>query len=61
MSADRPAPTAEQLLADPSASDWLRQAVQTGLRRDPVDVAGDAQVLATVFSDRAMAILGAGR
>lgn len=57
MPADRPFPTPEQLLDDPAASRWLKDAVHSGLKRDPVDVAADAEVLAGVFSQRALAIL----
>lgn len=57
MQADRPLPTAHQVLEDPAASRWLKQAVHTGLARDPVDVAADAELLAGVFSQRALDIL----
>lgn len=59
VSADHPAPTAEQVLADPAASYWLKQSVESGLTRDPLDVAADAELLAGVFSQRALAILAA--
>lgn len=59
VSAEHPAPTPEQLLADPAASYWLKESVASGLRRDPLDVAADAEVLAGVFSQRALAILAA--
>jgi hypothetical protein len=57
MSADVPVPSPEQILDDPAASYWLKQAVHAGLRRDPVDVASDAQILSDVFSARALAVL----
>ncbi len=49
--------TAEQLLASPSTSDWLKAALQEALRRDPIDSANDATVLAEVLNARADATL----
>jgi hypothetical protein len=49
--------TAEQLLASPSTSDWLKAALQEALRRDPIDSANDATVLAEVLNARADAKL----
>jgi hypothetical protein len=46
---------AEDLLAAPETSDWLRLALLAALRRDPVDAANDARTLALVLSDRAQA------
>jgi hypothetical protein len=50
-----------RIVADPCTSDWLRGALQAALRRDPVDAANDAEVLAKVLSARSREILGEGR
>jgi hypothetical protein len=39
----------ELVLADPSASFWLRAAVREALARDPVDALNDALALAQVL------------
>lgn len=51
--ADSPAITADTILADPSASFWIKSALRTALDRDPVDAANDADVLAAVLAARA--------
>ncbi len=40
---------AEQQLADPESSSWLRSALQSALERDPVDALNDALVLAATL------------
>ena len=47
-----PWPSIEEILADPSASFWLRHALLAALSRDPVDAANDAAVLARVLDRR---------
>jgi hypothetical protein len=42
-------PTAQDILADHSASAWLRSALQSALERDPVDALNDALVLAAAL------------
>lgn len=42
-------PSIEQILADPAASKWLKAALRSGLSRDPVDAANDAEVLAKLL------------
>ena len=37
------------VLADQSASYWLKQSIETALQRDPVDALNDALVLAAVL------------
>jgi hypothetical protein len=37
------------VLADPSASHWLKQSIESALQRDPVDALNDALVLAAVL------------
>ena len=49
--------TAEQLLAAPSTSHWLKTALEESLKRDPVDAASDATALAAVLNARAEAKL----
>jgi hypothetical protein len=44
--------TSDQILADPSASFWIKDALRSALPRDPVDAANDAQVLAQVLDAR---------
>tara|TARA_R110002012_G_scaffold133006_3_gene286149 strand:+ start:17517 stop:18137 length:621 start_codon:yes stop_codon:yes gene_type:complete len=39
---------AEDLIADPSTSKWLREALRTALSLDPVDAAIDVEILAAV-------------
>lgn len=45
-------PDAQELLASPSTSVWLREALTAALMRDPVDAANDAEVLAEVLARR---------
>lgn len=39
-------------LSDPTTSDWLRDALQEAMKRDPVDAALDASALLAVLSRR---------
>lgn len=45
-------PEAQAILADPSASRWLKAALQVSLERDPVDAVADAETLADVLERR---------
>lgn len=45
------------VLADPSASDWLKAALAAAQRRDPVDAAADARVLHALLEARCAAVL----
>lgn len=45
--------TPELILADPSASFWLKDALKGALKIDPVDAANQAELLALVLSNRA--------
>lgn len=47
-----------EVLADPSASFWLRQSLRSALERDPVDALNDALVLASVLDAHLRAVLG---
>ena len=50
-------PTVDCILADLSASGWLKSAILAALSRDPVDAANDADVLAAVLDGRARDVL----
>lgn len=50
-------PTIEEVLADPSASFWLRNALLAALSRDPIDAANEADVLARLLDKRCREIL----
>ena len=39
----------EQILTDPSASNWLKSAIQSALKRDPIDALLDAEMLREVL------------
>jgi tRNA isopentenyl-2-thiomethyl-A-37 hydroxylase MiaE len=45
-------PTIPEVLADPCSSYWLKDTLRSALKRDIVDAANDAQVLAEVLADR---------
>ena len=48
---------AEEILGDPSASDWLKGALRGALERDPVDGLNDALLLAATLEERLRAVL----
>jgi hypothetical protein len=50
-------PSTVQVLGDPAASFWLKDALQSALQRDPVDAANDADVLARLLDRCSRAIL----
>jgi hypothetical protein len=50
----------EEVLADPAASFWLKEALSSALNRDPVDAANDAEVLAQLLDRRCQEILSRG-
>jgi predicted nucleic acid-binding protein len=45
--------TPERILADESASNWIKNALRVAVTRDPVDAANDAEILASVLRYRA--------
>ena len=49
-----------EVLADPAASFWLKDALRSALLRDPVDAANDAEILAQLLDQRCEAILRRG-
>ena len=50
-------PSIEEVLRDPAASLWLRNALRAALVRDPVDAANDAEVLTRLLDRRCRSIL----
>ena len=42
-------PSIDEVLADPAASYWLKAALCSALRRDPVDAANDSETLARLL------------
>ncbi len=50
-------PSAEDILADQSASRWIKDALASALVRDPVDAANDAMILANILDTRASRML----
>ena len=53
-------PSIDDVLANPAASFWLKMALRSALRRDPVDAAHDSEVLAQLLGQGCDAILSAG-
>ncbi len=47
---------ARRVTDDPAASDWLKNALLEAINRDPVDAAGDAEVLSRILKLRAAAV-----
>ena len=45
-------PPIPEILSDPAASSWLKNALQEALSRDPIDAANDAEVLAELLDRR---------
>ena len=50
-------PLIEEVLNDPAASNWLKNALMAALQRDAVDAANDSAVLAALLDRRADALL----
>ena len=48
---------AEEILADPAASSWLKDALRSALERDPVDALNDALALAGTLEARLRVVL----
>jgi len=49
--------TAEEILADPAASFWLKETLRSALSRDPVDAANEAVALARALDFRCRILL----
>jgi hypothetical protein len=47
----------DQLLNDKAASYWLKSALSSALKRDPIDALNDAEILFSTLFRRASAIL----
>ncbi|MBI2770346.1 MAG: hypothetical protein HYX47_12040 [Burkholderiales bacterium] len=56
-----PTPEPEAALRDPAASTWFIRALEAAMRRDPVDAANDADVLARILGKHANKVLAAAR
>jgi len=50
--------TVADVIQDPAASYWLKDALTAALRRDPVDAARDAHVLLGLLEQRVTVVLG---
>lgn len=50
-----------RITEDPTASDWLKEALMNAINRDPVDAANDAQVLYEILAQRSKATRIVGR
>jgi hypothetical protein len=50
----------EQVLSDPTASFWLKDALRSAITRDPVDAANDAEVLFRLVDERCHKIQSQG-
>lgn len=50
-------PTVEGVMRDESASEWLKGALRTALKRDPVDALNDAFLLAAALEERLRTVL----
>ena len=60
LSGENPlAATIADLLGDGATSVWMREALASALKRDPIDTANDAEALAQLLLWRAEAILQA--
>jgi hypothetical protein len=57
MNAPAAYPTMEQVMADQSASEWLKTALRAALERDPVDALNDTLALAGILEDRLRNVL----
>ena len=49
--------TLKEILADPSISYWLKDAIRTAYERDPVEAMRDAQSLIKMLRDRYVQIV----
>ena len=50
-------PSIEQVLQNQGTSFWLRDAIESSLKRDPVDAAQDAELLSSLLARRCDEIL----
>ena len=54
----RAVPTAETILTDNAATSWIRLALESALKRDPVDALNDALALAAALETHLRITLG---
>ena len=54
-------PAIAEIMADQSASDWLKTALRAALERDPVDALNDTLALAGILEERLRNVSGPGR
>jgi hypothetical protein len=57
MNAPAADPTIEEVIADQSASEWLKTVLRAALERDPVDALDDTLALAGILEDRLRNVL----
>jgi hypothetical protein len=57
MNAPAPDLAIEEVMADQSASEWLKTALRAALERDPVDALNDSLALAGILEDRLRNVL----
>jgi hypothetical protein len=57
MNAPAADPTIEEVMADRSASQWLKAALRSALERDPVDALNDSLALAGILEERMRSVL----
>jgi hypothetical protein len=57
MNAPTADPIIEEVMADPSASVWLKTALRAALERDPVDALNDTLALAGILEERLRTLL----
>ncbi len=57
MNAPTADPIIEEVMADPSASVWLKTALGAALERDPVDALNDSLALAGILEERLRTLL----
>jgi len=53
-------PTLDEILVDPAASFWLKSAIRSALRRDPIDAANDAEMLTKLIDRWCREVLNEG-
>lgn len=57
MNAPAADPIMEEIMADQSASEWLKTTLRAALERDPVDALNDTLALAGILEDRLRNVL----
>lgn len=52
LRASRVAPSVDEVLASPAVSDWTKRTLRSGLQRDALDAAQDAQLVSDLLTAR---------